>query len=375
MDTTSLPAKPLVMVVDDARENLHLINGLLKDAYHLRLATSGHAALKSIQQLPHPDLILLDIVMEGMDGYEVCRTLKADPVLRDLPIIFLTSRTEVSDEEMGFECGCVDYITKPISPSILRARVATHVELKQARDILQNNNDYLTAEVLRRTAEVEAVQDTTILAMASLAETRDNETGAHIKRTQRYVRALAEYMREDPGYRDELPPEKIEILFKSAPLHDIGKVGIPDSILLKPGKLTPDEFDVMRTHVNLGRITIENAEASLNSPSSFLLAAKEIAYSHHEKWDGSGYPEGLVGEAIPLSARLMALADVYDALLSKRVYKPAFSHEQASEIIVAGSGSHFDPAVVNAFVALSEQFQDIQRQYQDADHGGEPGAP
>jgi putative two-component system response regulator len=357
--------KPLVVAVDDARESLQQINSLLKADYHIRMATSGSAALRSIRQQPLPDLILLDIIMEGTDGYEVCRILKEDPELQDIPIIFLTSRTETHDEERGFSCGCVDYITKPISPSILRARVATHVELKRARDVLKDNNTYLTSEVIRRTAEVEAVQDTTILAMASLAETRDNETGAHIKRTQQYVRALAKYLQSSPAHAAKLSDEQIEILYKSAPLHDIGKVGIPDSILLKPAGLTAEEFNIMKTHTTLGKITIEQAEEALNSPSSFLLTAKQIAYSHHEKWDGSGYPQGLSGEAIPLAARLMALADVYDALISERVYKRAFSHDESSALIVEGSGSHFDPEVVNAFLALSDQFQAIRGQYQD----------
>lgn len=358
-------AKPVVVAVDDARENLQLINGLLKDDYRIRMATSGAAALKSIRQEPHPDLILLDIVMEGMDGYEVCETLKADPELKDLPVIFLTSRSDVEDEAKGFSCGCVDYITKPISPSTLKARVATHVELKRARDVLKDNNAYLSAEVLRRTAEVQAVQDTTIMAMASLAETRDNETGAHIRRTQHYVQALARYLQSQPSHAEQLPPETIEILFKSAPLHDIGKVGIPDSILLKPAGLSPEEFEVMKTHTTLGKMTIEQAEESLRTPSSFLVTAREIAYCHHEKWDGSGYPQGLAAEQIPLSARLMALADVYDALVSERVYKPAFTHADASRIIVEGSGSHFDPDVVEAFLAISEQFQEIRVLYQD----------
>jgi putative two-component system response regulator len=266
---------------------------------------------------------------------------------------------------MGFTCGCVDYIAKPISPSILKARVATHVELKRARDVLKDNNTYLAAEVIRRTAEVEAVQDTTILAMASLAETRDNETGAHIKRTQNYVRSLAKYLQSNSTHSEDLSDDQIEILYKSAPLHDIGKVGIPDSILLKPAGLTPEEFDIMKTHTTLGKLTIEQAEASLKSPSSFLLTAKKIAYSHHEKRDGSGYPLGLSGEQIPIAARLMALADVYDALVSERVYKRAFSHEESSKIIVEGSGKHFDPEVVNAFLALADEFQDIHALYQD----------
>jgi putative two-component system response regulator len=214
---------------------------------------------------------------------------------------------------------------------------------------------------------VQAVQDTTIMALASLAETRDNDTGMHIKRTQHYVRLMAEYLSKIPKYAGELPPEQIQILFKSAPLHDIGKVGIPDSILLKPGSLSVSEFEIMKTHPALGRNTIEHAEELLVTPSSFLLTAKQIAYSHHEKWDGSGYPEGLAGEAIPLSARMMALADVYDALVNKRVYKPALSHEEATEIIVRGRSCHFDPAMVDAFLDLAEDFKRIAELYKDTE--------
>jgi putative two-component system response regulator len=212
------------------------------------------------------------------------------------------------------------------------------------------------------------VQDTTIMAMGSLAETRDNETGNHIRRTQHYIRVLAERLRHNPKCSKDLDDATIEMLYKSAPLHDIGKVGIPDRILLKPGKLTPEEFEIMKTHTTLGRDAILAAEKQLDAPSSFLRYAREIAYSHQEKWDGSGYPEGLVGPLIPLTARLMAVADVYDALISKRVYKPAFSHEKAVEIIREGRGKHFDPDVVDAFDAVLGEFQKIAAVFQDSDN-------
>lgn len=215
-----------------------------------------------------------------------------------------------------------------------------------------------------RTQELNITRDASILGLASLAETRDNETGGHILRTQNYVRALAEKMRENPRYKDELTPEVIELLYKSAPLHDVGKVGIPDNILLKPGKLTDEEFAIMKQHPQIGADALQVAEDQLGS-NSFLKIAREISLTHHEKWDGSGYPNGLSGEAIPLSGRLMAVADVYDALISKRVYKPAFSHEKARDIIVEGKGSHFDPGVVDAFLAIETTFTEIALEFKD----------
>ncbi|QIL43419.1 two-component system response regulator [Acidovorax sp. HDW3] len=361
--------KPIatVLVVDDTPENLSLMGALLRDHYHVKVANQGEKALKIAQAEAPPDLILLDIMMPGIDGYEVCRQLKARTQTRDIPVIFLTARAEIEDERLGLALGAVDYITKPISPPILLARVATHLALKASNDFLRDKSAYLEREVALRTLEVQAIQDVTIMAMTSLAETRDNETGNHIRRTQLYVKALAERLREHPRFAHVLTDRMIDLLYKSAPLHDIGKIGIPDAILLKPGKLTVQEFEVMKTHTTLGRRAIEEAERRLGMRVAFLSVAKEIAYSHQEKWDGSGYPEGLKGDAIPISARLMALADVYDALISRRVYKPAFSHEQACVIIVKGRGSHFDPDIADAFVELAGDFLRISQRYPDPD--------
>lgn len=325
--TASLSArKPTVLVVDDTPENLQLMNGLLRGQYKVRLATHGGIALELAHQDPQPDLILLDIMMPGLDGYEVCKRLKADSGTRSIPVIFLTALSQEMDEQRGFRDGCVDYITKPFCPDIVLARVATHVALKRASDLLVDHNRSLRKEVERQTREVQKVQDVTILIMASLAETRDNETGMHLRRTQNYMKILAEHLHQNSPYASQLDEEVIELLYKSTPLHDIGKVGIPDHILLKPGKLTPEEFRVMQKHSELGAHIISEAEKLLDTPSSFLRYAREIAYYHHENWDGSGYPIGLKGEAIPLSARLMSVADVYDALISKRCYKAAFAH-------------------------------------------------
>ncbi|PKN36156.1 MAG: two-component system response regulator [Deltaproteobacteria bacterium HGW-Deltaproteobacteria-19] len=361
--------KQTVLIVDDAPENLALMSSVLKDRYKIKMADNGQRALKLALTGTSPDIILLDIMMPVMDGYEACTLLKANPATRDIPVIFLTAKTEMEDEMHGFELGAVDYITKPISPPVVMARVQTHLQLKRVRDFLKNQNEFLEAEVARRTKEVVAVQDVTILAMASLAETRDNETGNHIRRTQHYVKTLAEKLRNLPRFSHYLDDDKtIDLLFKSAPLHDIGKVGIPDHILLKPGRLNEEEFEIMKTHTTLGRDAIHEAEQRLGFDLPFLTIAKEVAYSHHEKWNGTGYPEGLSGDDIPVSGRLMAIADVYDALISKRVYKEGMQHEKAVRIIVEGKESHFDPDMVDAFVEIADEFRAIAEQYADTQH-------
>ena len=356
-----------ILVVDDTPENLALMHGLLRDLYQVKVANSGERALQIVAGGSLPDLILLDVMMPGMGGIETCRHLKGDARTATIPVIFLTAKAEIEDEQQGFDAGAVDYITKPISPPIVMARVKTHLKLKAAADFLLDQNAFLESEVKRRTREVQVIQDVTILAMASIAETRDNETGNHIRRTQNYVRLLALKLQENVEFAAVLDNDMIELLYKSAPLHDIGKVGIPDRILLKAGKLTPEEFDIMKTHTTLGRSTIAAAEKLLDAPSSFLRLAREIAYCHQEKWDGSGYPEGLSGEAIPLSARLMAIADVYDALISRRVYKPPFPHGEAVNIIREGRGTHFDPRLVDAFLQIAEEFRAVAERYVDGE--------
>ncbi|NTV69171.1 MAG: two-component system response regulator [Azonexaceae bacterium] len=364
--THQTPSKT-ILVVDDTPFNLTLMSAVLKKHYIVREAASGPQALAMLKTEALPDLILLDIMMPAMDGYEVCTRLKADPLTANIPVIFLTANVSSEDEERGFELGAVDYITKPIKQKVVLARLKTHLQLKASADFLEDKAAYLESEVARRAEEIEAIQDVTIMAMASLAETRDNETGNHIRRTQFYVQALAEKLRSHPRFSAFLTEHTIKLLFKSAPLHDIGKVGIPDHILLKPGRFTPEEFAIMKTHTTLGRDAIATAEARLGVNVEFLAYAKEIAYSHQEKWDGSGYPEGLVGDAIPISARLMAVADVYDALISRRPYKEAMPHDKAVQLIAAGRGTHFDPDIADAFVTLQDAFFAISQRYADSD--------
>jgi putative two-component system response regulator len=354
-----------ILIVDDEPGNVKILLELLRSEYKIRVANNGEKALQIMFSDDRPDLILLDVIMPGIDGYEVCRQIKSRPEIQDTPVIFLTAKSQVEDEQKGLNLGAVDYITKPISPPIVLARVQTHLQLKKVRDFLKDKNEFLEQVVAQRTKEISNIQDVTMVAMGSLAETRDNETGKHIRRTQHYMKLLAEALQDHPRFRHHLTKENISLFFKSAPLHDIGKVGIPDHILLKPGKLTIEEFEMMKTHTTLGRNAILDAEKLLETPASFLFFAREIAYTHHEKWNGKGYPEGISGNDIPISGRIMAIADVYDALVSKRIYKPPFSHDEAVNIIKAESGNHFDPDIVIAFLNIADQFNEIALKYID----------
>lgn len=371
-------SRQTVLVVDDTPENLTMLYSLLKDQYRVLVANSGARALQLLSAEALPDLVLLDVLMPGIGGIEVCRQMKGSTRTAGIPVIFLTAMVEREAEQAGFDAGAVDYIIKPFSPPVVLARVRTHLKLKAAADFLQDQAAFLQKEVEKRTREVQVIQDVTIMAMASLAETRDHETGNHIRRTQNYVRLLALQLRSHPRFQHFLDAQTIALLYKSAPLHDIGKVGIPDNILLKPGALTVEEFEIMKTHTILGRDAIAVAEKLLDAPSSFLRLAREIANYHQEKWDGSGYPEGLAGDAIPISARLMAVADVYDALISRRVYKPPYPHATAVRMIEEGRGHHFDPDIVDAFLLAADDFHQIALQFSDqheADGQADAAAP
>ena len=325
-------------------------------------ARDGDKALALANGANKPDMILLDVVMPGMDGFEVCLKLKANPATCGIPVLFITALNDEQNELRGLTVGGVDFISKPFNPMLVKARIRSHLELKRHKDQLED----LVAE---RTRELEQTQDITILTLATLAETRDPETGGHIRRTQNYVRLLANHLHPHPRFAVLRETGMIELLYKSSPLHDVGKVGVPDHILLKPCKLTSEEFSEMKKHAVYGWNTLQVALRRMGE-NSFLRIAAEIAYTHHEKWDGSGYPRNLAGEDIPVSGRLMALADVYDALISQRVYKAGMSHDQATVIIVEGRGRHFDPEMVDAFLALKRQFHETARQFVDDDDTG-----
>ncbi|WP_428826186.1 HD-GYP domain-containing protein [Azonexus sp. IMCC34842] len=324
----NLLPKQSILVVDDTPDNIDLLTDVLCDDYRIRVATSGEKALKIVYSDEPPDLILLDIMMPGLSGLEICRRLKANPDRRRIPIIFVTAMTSVEDEERGLALGAVDYITKPISPPIVRARVRTHLALyDQSRE--------LERMVRQRTDELLTTRQQIIRRLGRAAEFKDNETGNHVLRMSHYARLIAS--------AHGLGEEAANIIFNTAPMHDIGKIGIPDSILLKPGRLDAEEWKVMHQHPIMGAEIIGKHENEL------LESARIIALSHHEKWDGSGYPRGLKGEDIPLEGRIVAIADVFDALLSQRPYKSAFSVERSLELMDAENGRHFDPQLLAAF--------------------------
>ena len=372
-----------ILIIDDTLQNLTVLSQLLLPSYRVRAVNSGEKGLKAVAA-NHPDLILLDVMMPGMDGYEVLERLRADPATHDIPVIFITAMTGAENEARGLALGAVDYISKPINPAIALARVRTHLELKRARDRLTLENEWLEQEVARRMSENLLIQDLTIHALACLGEVRDNETGHHILRTQAYVDILARQLAGHPRFRAALEGPRLDMVIKAAPLHDMGKIGIPDAILLKPGRLTPEEFEIMKAHPAIGADAIRRAmdqalagtgQGSAPHPASafaFLEVAQEIALSHHEKWDGSGYPAGLAGDAIPVSARLMALADVFDALMCRRVYKAPMSLEETTRIICEGRGRHFDPDVVDAFMACHARFAEIATRLADPEPSPTP---
>jgi putative two-component system response regulator len=362
--STDLDHLPTVLVVDDAPANLSLLAGLLNKAYRVKLASSGAKALELARRAA-PDLVLLDVMMPEMDGYEVCQRLKADPLTAHIPVLFLTAMSQPEDEARGFEVGAADFIQKPISPAIVQARVRTHLQMKAYQDELTERNAWLQTQLAQRLSQVDQLREATLHVMISFAEFRDEETGNHVKRTQEYVRALATHLHAQGAYPELLNPMSIEHIAKSSPLHDIGKVAIPDHILLKPGRLDPPEMAIMRQHAMHGWEMLKRAAHRMGDDDGFLSHAMDIARYHHEKWDGSGYPDGLLRENIPLSARLMAVADVYDALISRRPYKEPMPHEQAVAFIHEGRGKHFDPSVVDAFDQTIDQFVRIARTWSD----------
>ncbi|OPZ82165.1 MAG: Cyclic di-GMP phosphodiesterase response regulator RpfG [bacterium ADurb.Bin429] len=352
------------MVIDDTPANLSLLAGMLNArGFDVRLFPRGRMALAAARQEP-PDLILLDINMPEMNGYDVCRQLKMDKHLRDVPVIFVSAHAHTLDKVKAFELGGIDYVTKPFHTAEVAARVETHLQLRRYRLELEQYNQRLQDMVAEQVREIADAQMSTILALSKLAESRDDDTGHHLERVQHYCRLLARELRHLPAVTTEVDDAFISNLINASPLHDVGKVGIPDAILLRPGTLSDEEFATMRTHAALGAQTLEAVQA-IYPNNAFIRMGIMIARSHHERWDGAGYPDGLAGEEIPLPARIVALADVYDALRSKRCYKAAFSHEESRRIIADGRGTQFDPAIVDAFMRQEQAFHHIRTTMDD----------
>ncbi|MDL2238176.1 response regulator [Christensenellaceae bacterium OttesenSCG-928-K19] len=349
--------KSSILVVDDDPTNLKLVNEILKGDYKVFLAPSGERALVFLETRI-PDLILLDLEMPGMNGYDVIKKLKQTPAWKDIPVIFLTGQEGRDKEQEALDLGAVDYVLKPITVGILRSRVALHIELAQYRKSLESMVDERTTQ-LRRT------QDTILDILASMTSFRDNETGAHIKRTTIYAQMLLEKLRKS-GHADyQIEQAYADSIVKAAKLHDIGKVAVPDNILLKPARLSEAEFEMIKQHTVFGALIIDNAMEELGDTSDFLSVAREIIISHHEKWDGRGYPNQLAGKDIPISGRIMAIADVYDALISHRPYKPSYTHDVAVKTILQDAGTHFDPTLVELTKDEIMQFDAIARQHID----------
>jgi putative two-component system response regulator len=339
------------MIVDDSRSSLQLLEDMLcEQGYTVHPFPDGGQALRWAQTYP-PDLILLDIIMPSMDGFEVCENLKKHEMLRDIPVIFISSRNEIKCKVKAFSMGCVDYITRPFECEEVRTRVKTHLRLRQMRIELERQNHELERLVEEKVREITNSWIATILALAKLAESRDDDTGNHLERVQVLCKILAENLAKLPEYDGTIDRKFIDNIYHASPLHDIGKVGIPDKILLKPGKLDQEEFDMMKQHTIIGAQTLEAVQRKYQG-NVFIDMGIAIARSHHERWDGRGYPDGLAGYEIPLCARIMAVADVYDALRTNRCYKQAIPHEKAVTIIREGRGTHFAPDVVDVFLVL-----------------------
>ncbi|MDR3321333.1 MAG: response regulator [Synergistaceae bacterium] len=349
-----------VLVVDDTALNIDILEAALSDRYETITAMDGETALAIVEKTP-PDIILLDVVMPGMSGYDVCIKLKENPETVDIPVIFLTAMTDIHDKARGFELGAVDYMVKPFAILEVQARLDVHLSLLNAKKALKEQNEMLEIKVRERTQELAITQGVIIEAMASLAETRDSETADHVMRTRYYVEALCAKLRPHPKFKDYLTSIHASDLGTAATLHDIGKVGVPDHILLKPARLTPEEYEEIKKHATYGHEILSKLVSRLPN-NMFLKLADEIAWTHHEKWDGNGYPRKLKGEEIPIPGRLMAIADVYDAIVSPRVYKAPMPHDEAVGFIIGESGRHFDPDVAEALRQLGSTFQYIARE-------------
>ncbi len=337
----------IILVVDDTPENIEILREILHHSYVIKAARSGEQALKILEKDPKPDMVLLDIMMPEMDGYEVCRRMKKNPLTAPIPVIFISALSDKSDEQKGLNLGAVDYITKPINPAITQARIKTHLSL-------YDQNRELEKKVRERTKEIDESRLSIIRQLGRAAEFKDNETGLHVIRMSHYTRLIAESMAGEAN-------EWSHLLFQAAPMHDVGKIGIPDRIILKPGKLDDEEWSFMQKHPQFGAEIIGEHESKL------LMLAKEIALTHHEKFDGSGYPHGLAGEDIPISGRIVAIADVFDALSSERPYKKAWPLEEILAFIKGQSGLHFDPDIVEHFYKVLPEILKVKERFSETE--------
>jgi putative two-component system response regulator len=343
-----------IFLVDDNMTNLKAGKEMLKDEYKVYPVPSAEIMFDLLENVT-PDLILLDIEMPEMNGYQAIKELKKEPATQDIPVIFLTSKTDEGSELEGLSLGAIDYVAKPFSAPLLIKRIANHLQNEARRQQLIEFNDNLGEMVNRKTAQILNLQNAVLTTVADLVEYRDGETGGHVSRTQIYLQLLLDKLLEKGLYAEEMASWDMEYLIPSAQLHDVGKIAISDAILNKPGKLTPEEFEIMKKHAAFGEEAIESI-MKLTKKNDFLLHAKIFAGTHHEKWDGTGYPRGLKGMEIPLQGRLMAIADVYDALIARRPYKPPMEAAEAEEIIIKGAGTHFDPLLVEVFTDLAPAF-------------------
>ena len=346
-----------ILIADDSQTDVAIIGSILTD-FELFFAYDGVEALERLRQNPGIDILILDINMPRMNGFEVLERLNQDSGFKNLAVLILTNVDEIDNEMRGLDLGAVDYIRKPLNIRSLRKRVELQIKLKNARDALEQQNSILEKRVQERTRESVLTRDVTIHALVSLLEVRNIESSNHTKRTQLMMRALCAHLRTKPHFEPILTDSYSAELFDTTPLHDIGKVGIPDHILLKPDRLTTEEFEIMKKHTTYGVEALRCMGPESDS-LSFIRTAAEIAGTHHEKYDGNGYPSGLAGKDIPLAGRLMAIIDVYDALVNKRVYKPAFTHEAALAMMESERGTHFDPELLDAFFEIQSEVMSI----------------
>lgn len=362
-----------ILIAEDNDNNRDILRRRLeKDGYRTIEAVNGVEALARMKQF-HVDLVLLDIMMPEMNGYQVLERMKVDSTLESIPVIVITAVNDIESAVKCIEFGAEDYLPKPFNVTLLRARISASLEKKRLRDqeheyqvYIERYNRNLEERVMRQVRQITSAQIATIFAMSKLAESRDPETGAHLERMREYCRLIAETLSQNKRYEMIVDRQFIDNIYAASPLHDIGKVGVPDNVLLKPAKLDDPEWEVMKCHPIIGAETLRAVDRQ-HPGNNFIKTGIAIAEFHHERWDGTGYPYGLRGDRIPLEARILALGDVYDALTSRRCYKEPFSHSNSREIILEGAGKHFDPEIVNAFVEVESEFIRIRTFYRDED--------